>query len=98
MVVGADGKCGIADSWAARIYFALFLAIRRGLFGMTTPDGTTTASGSHPADIAQSLLREFGPANAYLEAAREGYQAQTEGRFYELSVWREVKAILREGR
>jgi len=72
---------------------------------MTTPDGSLTdataatpAPSSRPGDIAQYLLREFGPADAYLAAAREGYQAQTEGRFYELSIWREVKAILRQAR
>jgi len=56
----------------------------------------TLTNGNDPGHIAQSLVREHGHANAYREAARAGYAAQSEGRYYELSVWREVKAILRK--
>lgn len=97
-------RCGILAS-AARIDSPLFPVIMKGESGMTTPDanptdGTaaTSTPGDEPGDIARYLLGEFGPHEAYREAAREGYLAQNEGRFYELSIWREVKAILREAR
>ena len=49
-----------------------------------------------PKDIAGYLIRQHGRAGALREATRNGYEAQSEGRYYELSVWREVKLILRE--
>lgn len=49
-----------------------------------------------PNDIASYLVRQHGRAEALHEAMRQGYEAQSDGRFYELSVWREVKLILRE--
>jgi len=45
-------------------------------------------------ELAERLLEEFGKEGAYLEAAQQGYAAQSEGRFYELSIWRDVKRIL----
>lgn len=49
-----------------------------------------------PADIANELIRQHGQAVALQEAMRLSYEAQSDGRLYDLSVWREVKKLLRE--
>ena len=60
----------------------------RGIRGVSIEDD--------PNDIASYLVQQHGRAGALQEATRQGYEAQSDGRFYELSVWREVKRILRE--
>lgn len=49
-----------------------------------------------PDVIAQNLIEEHGKTGAYRQAARSGYEAQAQGRLYDLSIWRDVKRILRE--
>ncbi len=49
-----------------------------------------------PAEIARSLVQQHGREAAMKEALRQGLEAQAGGRFYDLSIWREVKNVLRE--
>ena len=51
-----------------------------------------------PAEIARSLIQQHGREQAMQEAMREGMEAQADGRLYDLSVWREVKKVLRKAR
>jgi hypothetical protein len=48
-----------------------------------------------PVVLAKHLLKTFGRAGALQEAIREGLEAQAEQRLYDLSIWREVKCLLR---
>ncbi len=51
-----------------------------------------------PAEIARSLVQQRGREGAMQEATRQGLEAQADGRLYDLSIWREVKNVLREQR
>ena len=53
-------------------------------------------TGDNPKDIATDLIQEHGPTGAMEEATRQVYEAQSKGRMYDLSIWREVRKILRE--
>lgn len=50
----------------------------------------------NPTDIALQLVQQHGRDGALREATRQGLDAQTEARLYDLSIWREVKTYLRE--
>ena len=49
-----------------------------------------------PDEIARSLIQQHGREQAMREAMHQGYEAQADGRLYDLSIWREVKKFLRE--
>ena len=50
-----------------------------------------------PQEIIEYLIAEHGSPEAALDAAVEGAaEAQRKGDLYALSVWRDVKRILRE--
>jgi len=49
-----------------------------------------------PHQIAKNLVQEHGWDRALQKAIEEAIAAQEEGDNYELSVWREVKLILRD--
>lgn len=53
--------------------------------------------GGEAQDIARELVRQHGADGAYREALDQGIKAQKSGDFYRLSVWREVKRIVRQG-
>ena len=50
-----------------------------------------------PVETATSLVRENGLKRALEIAVQGTATATSEGNFYDLSVWREVKSILRKG-
>lgn len=62
----------------------------------SAPEGAMPQASDDPDTIARYLVRQHGRAGAQAEAARLGYAAQSEGRYYDLSIWREVKRILRD--
>ena len=47
-------------------------------------------------EIAQSIIREHGPVRAMEIAVKETACANEQGDNYGLSIWRDVKRILRE--
>ena len=48
-----------------------------------------------PAEIARNLVQQHGREGAMQEAIRQGMDAQADRRLYDLSIWREVKRVLR---
>lgn len=50
-----------------------------------------------PKEIAAYLIQEYGLDGALDAAVKGTTMAHTEGDNYSLSIWREVKAILRSG-
>jgi hypothetical protein len=49
----------------------------------------------NPSEIVEYLLQEMGPKNA-IQATHDGISdAQTNGDNYALSIWREVKGLLK---
>ena len=49
-----------------------------------------------PKNIADNLIREHGVDGAYQAALVGAMDAQRDGDNYRLSVWREIKRILRD--
>ncbi len=49
-----------------------------------------------PNEIATYLVQQHGRTAALEEAARRVYEAQSNERLYDLSIWREVRRLLRE--
>lgn len=66
----------------------VFINTRQGIFSVIPKDD--------PNEIADSLVQQHGQAAALAEAMRRLYEAQSNERFYDLSIWREVRRILRD--
>ncbi len=49
-----------------------------------------------PAEVADYLIQEHGIDKAIEEASQEAVAAQNRGDYYDLSIWRDVKRILRD--
>ena len=47
-----------------------------------------------PLEIAEYLIKQHGLKGASAHASQAAYEAQEDGKLYELSIWRDVRRII----